>query len=43
MWMSALGAENVGFFEICDVSAQTRREGGSIFCEFVRTSFMDGP
>jgi len=25
-----------------DVSAQTEGGGGSIFCDFVRTSFMDG-
>jgi len=41
--------ENVGFFEIYGVSARTRglssadREGGSIFRDFVRMSFLDGP
>jgi len=49
------GAKNFGLFEIYGVSARTRRErvesvrtfcgqgGGSIFRDFVRTSFMDGP
>jgi len=34
------GAKNFGFFEIYDVSARTRGEGG---VDFVRTFFMDGP
>jgi len=49
------GAKNIGFFKIYSVSARTRRvapavrtfceQGGreSIFRDFVRTSFMDGP
>jgi len=36
------GAKNFGFFEIYGVSARTRGKG-SIFRDFVRTSFMDGP
>jgi len=44
-------AKNFGSFEIYGVSARTRevepvrtmREGGSIFHDFVRTSFMDRP
>jgi len=53
MRTSALfGAKNPGFFEIYGMSARTRGEGlsefgqggrGSIFFDFVRTSFMDGP
>jgi len=38
---AVFGAKNFGFFGIYDVSARTRR--GSIFCDFVQTSFMDGP
>jgi len=39
--MSALlDAKNSKFFEIYGMSARTR---GSIFRDFVRTSFMDGP
>jgi len=42
MWTSALfRAKRFGIFEIYVVSARTRR--GSIFRNFVRTSFMDGP
>jgi len=48
------GAKDVGYFEIYDVSALTRRdwasadifrirEEGLIFCDFLRTTFMDGP
>jgi len=46
-------AKNFGFFEIYGASARTRGRGsasvdifwtrGLIFCDFVRTSFMDGP
>jgi len=52
MRTSALfGAKNFGFFKIYGVSARLRREEGlnhcgqrrSIFCDFVRMSFMDGP
>jgi len=41
--------KNLEFFEIYGVSATTRvvkcgqKGRGSIFCDFVRTSFMDGP
>jgi len=50
-WMSALfGAKNFEFFELDGVSARTRGlnqcgQGGrgSIFRDFVRTSFMNGP
>jgi len=41
--------KNLEYFEIYGVSARTRgvsaekEEGGSIFRDFVRTSFMDGP
>jgi len=48
MRMSALfGAKNTEFFEIYYVSTRTRGEASadkgewSIFCDFVRTSFMD--
>jgi len=42
MRTSALfGAKNLGFFEIYGVYARTRREGESIFHDFVRTSLMD--
>jgi len=49
------GAKNARFFEIYGRFARTRVEGvepvltvfgkgeGSIFCDFVRTSFMDDP
>jgi len=37
------GAKNFRFFETYDVSARTRRERGSIFRDFVPTSFMDAP
>jgi len=48
------GAKNFGSFEIHRVSARTRGEGvetvrifyeqgGAIFRDFVRTSFLDGP
>jgi len=51
---SLFGAKNFGFFETYGVSAWTRGvepvrtfflqgERGSIFRDFVRTSFMDGP
>jgi len=41
MRTSALfGAKNFGFFKLYDVSARTRE---SIFRDFVRTSFIDGP
>jgi len=51
MRMSALFVQkNFKIFEIYGVSAQTREEGlsqcghaGSIFRDFVWTSFMDGP
>jgi len=54
MQTSALfGAKNFGCFEIYGMSVQTRglsqcghfahREEGSIFRDFVRMSFMDGP
>jgi len=37
-----LGAKTFGYFKICCVSARTGGRG-SIFRDFVRTSFMDGP
>jgi len=46
MQTSALfGANDLVFFEIYGVSAlhTDKWEGESIFCDFVRTSFMDGP
>jgi len=48
MWTSALFVQKYLVFEIYDVSALTRGGGiepmgeGVIFCDFVRTSFMDG-
>jgi len=53
MLTSALfGSKNLGFFEIYSVSVRTRKEGdfeavwtrrrSQFFCDFVRTSFMDG-
>jgi len=55
MWTSALfDAKNFGFFKIYGMSARKREEGGSasadffgqggpIFFDFMRTSFVDGP
>jgi len=36
------GAKNFGFLKIYSVPARTRGEEGSIFRDFVQTSFMDG-